>query len=49
MRAVDYGSWFDYTRDWEEVIATHPELNVFCTSYEDVKEVGSGLDGNLFS
>jgi hypothetical protein len=36
---VDYGSWFDYTRDWEKVMAANPHLNVFTINYEDMKEV----------
>ncbi|XP_076452485.1 sulfotransferase 1A3-like isoform X1 [Babylonia areolata] len=35
---VDYGSWFDYTRDWERVMASDPLQSFLSLSYEDVKE-----------
>ena len=33
---VDFGDIFDYTRDWESVIDSRPDLQVFSTSYEDL-------------
>ncbi|PVD31628.1 hypothetical protein C0Q70_07045 [Pomacea canaliculata] len=35
---VDYGCCLDHMRDWEDVIAAHPELNILVTSYEDLQE-----------
>ncbi|KAK6183974.1 hypothetical protein SNE40_006530 [Patella caerulea] len=35
---VDYGSWFDYVKHWEEVIETHPDLQILDLTFEDIKE-----------
>ncbi|CAL1541549.1 unnamed protein product [Lymnaea stagnalis] len=35
---TDSGSPFIYTQGWEKAIADHPELPVFMSSYEDLKE-----------
>ncbi|KAK7087879.1 sulfotransferase 6B1-like [Littorina saxatilis] len=35
---VDYGSWFDYTRDWERVLPENPHVDVLTVFYEDMKE-----------
>ncbi|KAK3093124.1 hypothetical protein FSP39_011381 [Pinctada imbricata] len=37
---VDYGSWFDYTVDWERVMKEDPEYPVHMMYYEDMKENG---------
>nr|KAG5700270.1 hypothetical protein BaRGS_022897 [Batillaria attramentaria] len=37
-KAVDYGSFFDYTLEWENALNTHPNLNVLRLVYEDLKE-----------
>ncbi|XP_060567602.1 sulfotransferase 1C2-like isoform X2 [Ruditapes philippinarum] len=34
---VDYGSWFDYTLDWEKVINDNPGYPFHVMSYEDMK------------
>ncbi|KAL3857300.1 hypothetical protein ACJMK2_011982 [Sinanodonta woodiana] len=36
---VDYGSWFDYTLDWEKVIEDNPDYPIHIMSYEDMKKV----------
>ena len=36
---MDYGSWFDYTLQWEKLIHDNPELPVHIMSYEDMKQV----------
>ncbi|KAL8591574.1 hypothetical protein ACOMHN_055541 [Nucella lapillus] len=35
---LDYGSWFDYAREWEEAMASGPLPPVISLSYEDMKE-----------
>lgn len=35
---VDYGSWFDYTLSWEQVIKNNPDLPVYIISYENMKK-----------
>lgn len=35
---VDYGSWFDYTLEWEKVIKDNPDYPFHLISYEDMKE-----------
>ncbi|KAK3603259.1 hypothetical protein CHS0354_007590 [Potamilus streckersoni] len=35
---VDYGSLFDYTLDWENVIQHHPDYPIHVIRYEDMKE-----------
>ncbi|KAL3857295.1 hypothetical protein ACJMK2_011980 [Sinanodonta woodiana] len=35
---VDYGSWFDYTLDWEKVIQYNPDYPIHIISYEDMKK-----------
>ena len=37
--AVDNGSWFDYVRDWEQMVKDNPEHPVHLLYYEDMKEV----------
>lgn len=36
---VDYGSWFDYTLDWEKMMADNPEYPIHTLSYESMKQV----------
>ncbi|KAL3857294.1 hypothetical protein ACJMK2_011979 [Sinanodonta woodiana] len=38
---VDYGSWFDYTLDWEKVIQDNPDYPIHIISYEDMKKDGT--------
>ncbi|XP_070206124.1 sulfotransferase 1B1-like [Littorina saxatilis] len=35
---VDYGSVFDYMRDWERFIEHHPDFPLIVMTYEDLKE-----------
>ncbi|XP_069116803.1 sulfotransferase 1B1-like [Argopecten irradians] len=35
---VDYGSWFEYTRKWEKVMADNPDYPILATTFEDMKE-----------
>ncbi|XP_046569955.1 sulfotransferase 1C2A-like [Haliotis rubra] len=35
---VDYGSWFDYMREWEKAIQNNPDVPVLSVMYEDIKE-----------
>lgn len=37
--AVEYGSWFDYTLDWEKVIKHNPDHPFLVLSYENLKAV----------
>ncbi|XP_052218476.1 sulfotransferase 1A1-like isoform X2 [Dreissena polymorpha] len=34
---VDYGSWFEYTLEWEKIIRDNPEHPFHMMSYEDMK------------
>ncbi|XP_048242627.1 sulfotransferase 1A2-like isoform X2 [Haliotis rufescens] len=36
---LDWGSWFDYVRDWERELPKHPNLDVYFWYYEDMKKV----------
>lgn len=40
---VDYGSWFDYTLDWEKVFNDNPDYPFHVMSYEDMKTVSISL------
>lgn len=40
LSAVDYGSWFDYSKSWENVIYGDPVNPIHVVMYEDMKEVG---------
>ncbi|XP_046351458.2 sulfotransferase 1B1-like [Haliotis rufescens] len=35
---VDYGSWFDYVRSWQEGLTRHPDVPSISVVYEDMKE-----------
>ncbi|KAJ8309089.1 hypothetical protein KUTeg_013963 [Tegillarca granosa] len=35
---VDFGSWFDYTLNWEKEIASRKDLPIHIVNYEDMKE-----------
>ncbi|KAK6178083.1 hypothetical protein SNE40_012914 [Patella caerulea] len=35
---VDYGSWFEYVKDWEKTMAENPDLPILDCTYEDLKE-----------
>ena len=37
--AVDYGSVFEYMRDWETFIEQHPDFPLIVMTYEDLKQV----------
>ena len=39
MSTVWYGDWFDYVLDWERVLETQTEVDIFCSAFEDLKEV----------
>ena len=34
---VDFGDFFTYTRDWESVMDSRPDLPVFILSYEELQ------------
>ena len=34
---VDFGDFFTYTRDWEAVMDSRPDLSVFTVSYEELQ------------
>lgn len=36
---VDYGSVFEYMKDWEAFIHQHPDYPLIAITYEDLKEV----------
>lgn len=36
---VDYGSVFEYMKDWEAFIHQHPDYPLIVITYEDLKEV----------
>lgn len=36
---VDFGSWFDYTLDWEKVVNENKDLPIHIVHYEDMKQV----------
>jgi hypothetical protein len=36
---VDYGSWFDYTLDWEKVMEDNPEYPIHTLHFENMKQV----------
>ncbi|XP_036361208.1 sulfotransferase 6B1 isoform X1 [Octopus sinensis] len=35
---LNYGSWFEYTQQWEKDIKDHPELPILIVKYEDLKK-----------
>ncbi|CAG5129583.1 unnamed protein product [Candidula unifasciata] len=35
---VDYGSYFDYHKEWDRAIDNNPDLPILIVSYEDMKE-----------
>ncbi|GFO08647.1 sulfotransferase family cytosolic 1b member 1 [Plakobranchus ocellatus] len=36
---LDYGSWFDYVKDWEKTVQDNPDVPIYVTSYEKLKQV----------
>lgn len=36
-KALPYGSWFEYEKDWERVKEEHPNLNIHTVYYENLK------------
>ncbi|KAL4224388.1 hypothetical protein ACF0H5_017840 [Mactra antiquata] len=39
---VDYGSWFEYTLEWEKVFNDNPDYPFYIMSYEDMKTDSMG-------
>lgn len=39
-KSVDFGSWFDYVKNWENVIKQEKDYPVHLINYEDLKENG---------
>ncbi|KAJ8317803.1 hypothetical protein KUTeg_004645, partial [Tegillarca granosa] len=37
---IDFGSWFEYTLDWETTIKEHPELPIHVMYFENLKQNG---------
>ncbi|CAL1535186.1 unnamed protein product [Lymnaea stagnalis] len=35
---VEYGTFFDYYKDWDNVIKSKPDLSILVVNYEDLKE-----------
>lgn len=46
--AVDYGSWFDYTLEWEKVIKDNPDYPFHIISYEEMKAVTVTISFTLY-
>ncbi|KAK3731943.1 hypothetical protein RRG08_045002 [Elysia crispata] len=35
---LDYGSWFDYVKDWERAVQDNSDMPIHVTSYEELKQ-----------